>query len=434
MKSETLQTSTSVHNLTINGHRLNQTIAELATIGTSPDGGSHRLAFSDADIQARTWVQRRMTAAGMNVFTDPAGNLIGHYPGRYPDAPALATGSHIDSVPNGGIYDGTYGVLAGLEVVQTLHDNNIRLNHPVELIVFADEEGTMIGSKTMAGQVLVDPRPRQHPDNISIENKLKRIGGDWQQLPLAQRDTRSLAAFVELHIEQGPVLEAVGNAIGLVTGIVGQRRYAIAIEGRASHAGTTPMTMRQDALVAASQIVLAVHHIAHIKNKTMTGEQVATVGWLKTTPNVANTVPGAVELIVEMRDLSNDCLDQMVAMLETAIEDITSTTQTRIQIHPRLRNEPVLVNSHIYNTIASVGDSLGLDTHPLPSRASHDAQNIAGITDMGMIFVPSCSGLSHASAEYTTPEHCTQGANVLLHTLVQLDHHYRCRWEPQPLV
>lgn len=431
MKLRTPQAS--AHHLVIDSRRLQQTITELAAIGASPAGGIRRLAFSDDDIRARAWVRDRMEAAGMTVVIDAAGNLIGQYPGQYPDAPALATGSHIDSVPDGGIYDGTYGVLAGLEVVQTLYDHDIRLDHPVEVIVFADEEGTMIGSKAMAGQVLQtidsgDPTRSTHgPHGNSIENNLKRLGGNWEQLPSARRDTRSLAAFVELHIEQGPVLESVGSAIGLVTGVVGQRRYVITVEGQASHAGTTPMSMRQDALVAASQLVLAIHRIGCIKNNAMAGDQVATVGMLTLTPNVANTVPGHVEMAIGMRDLSNACLDQMETLLATAIDDIARATQTHIQLHPILRNEPVLVNSHIYNTIAAVSDRLGLKTQSLPSRASHDAQNIASITDMGMIFVPSRSGLSHASNEYTPSGQCAQGANVLLHTLVQLDQHYRCR-------
>ena len=427
MELEILQTPTLVHDLKINCHRLNQSIAKLADIGALPEGGIQRLAFSDEDLEARAVIQHRMIAAGMKVSVDAAGNLIGHYPGQYLDAPALATGSHIDSVPAGGIYDGTYGVLAGVEAVQTLYDNNIRLAHPVEIIVFADEESTMIGSKAMSGQVLLDTD--FDVSGTAIQAKLKRVGGSWNNLSSAQQTTHDFAAFVELHIEQGPVLEAAGNPIGLVTGIVGQRRYSITIDGNASHAGTTPMSMRQDALVAASQIALAVHKIGHAKD--IGGEQVATVGSLELKPNVANTIPGRVEMTVDMRDLSNHCLDRMFEMLEEALDTIATDTQTRIQIHPKLRNEPAPVNSHIHHTIATVCSHLGLDTHPLPSRASHDAQNIARITDMGMIFVPSQAGLSHAADEYTSPEHCAQGANVLLHTLIQLDQHYRCRLDQQ---
>ena len=414
-----------VDTLLVNGQRLMQMMSDVGAIGALPSGGVRRLAFSPEDREGRQLVQRWMEGAGMTVSIDAAGNMIGRYEGRFPHAPALATGSHLDTVPNAGIYDGTYGVLAGVEVARTLHEHGIRPDHPIEVIVFADEERTMIGSKAMAGKANLDANFYDHPHYEPIEMGLNFLGGDWAQLPSAQRDTDSLAAFVELHVEQGPVLESTGNPVGLVTGIVGQRRYLIAIDGSASHAGTTPMTMRQDALVAASQIVLAVNRIG-TKTGDGYGEQVATVGAMKLSPNVANTIPGRVEMTLDIRDLSNQRLDAMVAELEQEMAAIAAQTQTQIHIKPQLRNEPVPVNSHIYNTIAQVCDTLNLPAQSLPSRASHDAQIIASITDMGMIFVPSQGGISHSETEYTTPEHCIQGANILLHTLLQLDQHYRC--------
>ena len=426
MGLETLSKLGRARPVSVNGERLMQTIAEIGGIGALPNGGVRRLAFSPEDVQARKTVQGWMQAADMTVTIDPAGNLIGRYPGRFPQAPALGTGSHLDTVPNAGIYDGAYGVLAGIEVVRTLHEQGIRLDHPLEVIVFADEERTMIGSKAIAGQASLDPAFYQHPHYPPIEPSLSQIGGDWGRLSSAQRDT-SLAAFVELHVEQGPVLEAAGDPIGVVVGIVGQRRYMITIEGQASHAGSTPMNMRRDALVAAAQIILAVNQIGCAQDsEQLTGDQVATVGAIKLSPNVANTIPGRVEISLDIRDLSNDCLDQMVATLECEMAAIATATQTRIQLKLQLRNEPAPVTSHIYNTIAQVCQELGLRAHSLPSRASHDAQIIASITDMGMIFVPSEGGVSHAETEYTCPEHCIQGANVLLHTLWQLDTHYRC--------
>ncbi|MEM8614085.1 MAG: Zn-dependent hydrolase [Cyanobacteria bacterium P01_H01_bin.105] len=417
--------SATVDTLMVNGHRLMQMMTEVGAIGALPNGGVRRLAFSPEDRQARQLVQSWMETAGMTVTIDAAGNMIGRYRGRFPHAPAIATGSHLDTVPNAGIYDGTYGVLAGVEVARTLHDHGIQPDHPIEVIVFADEERTMIGSKAMAGKAKLDPNFYDHPHYEPIEMGLDFIGGDWSQLPTARRDTDGLAAFVELHVEQGPVLEAADNPMGLVTGIVGQRRYMINIEGTASHAGTTPMPMRQDALVAASQVILAVNRIG-IKTGDGYGEQVATVGAMKLSPNVANTIPGRVEMTLDIRDLSNQRLDAMVAELKEEMAAIATQTQTQIQIKPQLRNEPVPVNSHIYNTIAQVCDQLQLPVQSLPSRASHDAQIIASITDMGMIFVPSQGGISHSETEYTTPEHCVQGANVLLQTLLQLDQHYRC--------
>ena len=419
--------SVSVDSLQVNGDRFMQTLVDIGNIGTLDNGGVRRLAFGPEDVQARKTVRRWMEAAGMTVNIDAAGNMIGCYPGRYPQAPALATGSHLDTVPNAGIYDGTYGVLAGVEVARTLHEQGIQLDHSLEVIVFADEERTMIGSKAMTGQASLNPDYYAHPHYAPIQPSLKNIGGDWTQLPSAQRQPGSLSAFVELHVEQGPVLEAEEVAVGLVTGIVGQRRYLITIEGQASHAGTTPMPMRRDALVAAAQVVLAVNQIGTTQDgELLTGDQVATVGSMKLSPNVANTIPGKVELTLDIRDLSNDCLDHMVATLEAEMAAIATATDTHIQLRPQLRNEPVPANSHIQSTIGTVCQDLGLSGCTLPSRASHDAQIMASITDMGMIFVPSEGGISHAETEYTSPDHCVTGVNVLLHTLLRLDQHYRC--------
>lgn len=418
-------TGSTVNTLAINGDRLMQMMTDVGAIGALPNGGVRRLAFSPEDRQARQLVQSWMETAGMTVTIDAAANIIGRYEGRFPHAPALATGSHLDTVPNAGIYDGTYGVLAGVEVARTLYEQGIRPDHPIEVIVFADEERTMIGSKAMAGKASLEPNFYDHPHYEPIEMGLSFIGGNWSQLPSARRDTDGLAAFVELHVEQGPVLEAADNPMGLVTGIVGQRRYLITIDGSASHAGTTPMPMRQDALVAASEIILAVNRIGN-KSGDGYGDQVATVGAMKLSPNVANTIPGRVEMTLDIRDLSNQRLDAMISELEAVMGAIATQTHTQISLKPQLRNEPVPVNSHIYNAIAQVCDQLQLPVQPLPSRASHDAQIIASITDMGMIFVPSQDGISHSETEYTTPEHCIQGANILLHTLLKLDQHYRC--------
>ncbi len=207
---------------------------------------------------------------------------------------------------------------------------------------------------------------------------------------------------------------------------MGQRRFLITVVGQASHAGTTPMSMRRDALVAAAEMTLAVNRIACLCDEMVSGDQVATVGSMTLTPNVANTVPGRVELTVDMRDLSNESLDRMAAMLEDEAGAIAAATQTEIRVAPQLRNEPVPVSSHIYNAIAQVCGDIGLSACPLPSRASHDAQIMASLTDMGMIFVPSQGGISHAETEYTLPEHCIAGTNVLLNTLLQLDQHYPC--------
>ncbi len=402
--------------LLVNGDRLNQSIARLAQIGSLPNGGVKRIAYSKEDIEARNLVKHWMETAQMQVRTDAAGNIIGKYPGKDPNAPALATGSHIDTVPCGGHYDGAYGVLAGLEAVRVLQENQIKLNRSIEVVVFTDEEGSMIGSKAISGRTIDDPNYYRRPDGTDIYTCLTAVGGNWNKLKQARRSSQEIAAFVELHVEQGPILESMGKQIGVVEGIVGQRRFTITVKGSANHAGTTPMQMRCDALVAAAQVILAVNRIGNSP-----GQQVATVGKMEVRPNAANVVPGWVEMSLDIRDLSSLHINSLLEQLEIHLEEIAVATNTQIRLNSCLHNEPALAAPYIQWAIAQSCETLNLSYTHLPSRASHDAQELAQITDMGMIFVPSEKGISHNANEYTTPEQCIQGANVLLQTLLRLD-------------
>ena len=401
--------------LLVNGNRLNQSIATLANIGKLDNGGVKRIAYSTKDVEARNLVRQWMKELEMEIKIDAAGNIIGKYPGRNPLASAIATGSHIDTVPCGGHFDGAYGVLAGLEVVRVLKENQIKLDRPIEVIVFTDEEGSMIGSKAMSGRIVSDPEYYRRPDGTDIQTCLATIGGDWHKLIQARRSAEDIFAFVELHVEQGPVLESMGKQIGVVEGIVGQRRFNITVKGSANHAGTTPMSMRCDALVAASQVVLAVNQIGNTP-----GQQVATVGKMEVKPNAANVVPGWVEMSLDIRDLSSLHIDSLLRQLRTHLEEIAVATNTQIRLNPCLHNEPALAEPYIQQEIALACENLDLSYTYLPSRASHDAQEMAQIADMGMIFVPSKMGVSHDASEYTSPEQCIQGANILLQTLIRL--------------
>jgi len=406
--------------LGVDGDRLMGWINRLAKVGRLPNGDICRLAFTQEDLQARYLVQQWMMEAGMNVRTDAAGNLIGTYPGKVDQAPALATGSHIDTVPSGGAYDGVLGVLAGIEVVKTLHDNQIHLNHPVEVIVFTDEESSMVGARGMAGLVPASPEELKLRDGLEIGSCLEAIGGNWDRIQTAHRTRDHIAAFVELHVEQGAVLERMDKAIGIVQGIVGMRRSKISIQGQANHAGTTPMDMRQDALVAGAQVVLAVREIA----LAMPGSPVATVGYLTVAPNAANIVPGQVDLTVDIRDLSLNCMDTMQERLDAELRAIATATDTTITTEPLLDVSPSPATEAIQSTLETICQDLGLSYLHMPSRAGHDAMEMGHITDMGMIFVPSRQGLSHSGREYTPPEQCIQGANVLLQTFLRLDEMY----------
>ena len=253
-----------------------------------------------------------------------------------------------------------------------------------EVIVFTDEEGSMIGSKAISGRVIDDANYYRRPDGTEIFSCLEKVGGNWHELDKAKRSSRDIAVFVELHLEQGPILESMGKQIGVVEGIVGQRRFSITVKGSANHAGTTPMHMRKDALVAAAKVILAVNQIGNTP-----GQQVATVGKMQLLPNAANVVPGWVDMSLDIRDLSSLHSDSLLAQLRLHLEEIAVETNTQIRLHPALNNEPALAEPYIQQAIARVCEDLQLSYTHLPSRASHDAQELAQITDMGMIFVPS---------------------------------------------
>lgn len=407
--------------LTVNSERLNQALEDLAKIGKQPDNTIKRLAFTAADLEARSQITDWMKAAGMSVRTDAGSNIIGRYAGYEDDAPVLATGSHIDTVFSGGRFDGTLGVMAGLEVVRVLQENEIKLHHPLELIAFADEERSMVGVKAIAGTAPEDPARYDTVAGEPIQSCLARAGGDWNNLTSAKRSQADIACFLELHVEQGGILEAIERDIGVVEGIVGQQRHRITIEGRTNHAGTTPMNMRRDALTTAAHLILAIEDIA----KHFPGDPVATVGTLKIWPNSINTVPGSVELSLDIRDLSSEVIAHMIEQLRRKIETVAVASRTRIRIRPELQVEPTPASDTIQALIVESCEEMNLSYTHLPSRASHDAQEMGRFTDMGMIFVPSKEGISHSGDEYTSPEQCTQGANILLRTLLKLDRLYR---------
>ena len=412
-----LQGGAAPPNLAASATRMESRIKALSRFGANPQGGVSRVAYSDADIAGREFVKGLMREAGLTVRVDTAGSIIGRREGRAPGLPVILFGSHIDSVPGGGNYDGDVGVIGAIEVAQLLHEHAVETRHPLEVVVFADEEAGFIGSLAMVGGLegaALDPV--SHSGKTRREG-IRAIGGDPERIHLARRPPGELAAFLELHIEQGAFLHRDGIDIGVVEGIVGIRRFEVVVEGFANHAGTTPMNGRRDALVSAAELALAVNRIA----TSLPGRQVATVGQIRAEPGAPNVIPGRVVMSLEIRDLASESIQTVFDAIGTEAGRIAAARQTPIRFAELDSVAPAPTHPPVRRIIADAAGELGLRHRPMPSGAGHDTQNIARIAPTGMIFVPSVLGISHSPKEYTSPEDMANGANVLLRTVLAID-------------
>ena len=404
--------------LHVDGDRLQEHITGLAKFGANPEGGVSRVAFSDADIAGRAYVTQLMRDAGLAVRVDAGGNIIGRREGSDPKLPAILLGSHTDSVPSGGNYDGDVGVLGAIEVAQRLQESGVRLRHPLEVVNFTDEEGGLVGSLAMTGRMKPGTLDVVSHSGMTIRDGLRAVGGDPERLSAAKRSPDELLAYVELHIEQGGILEANDTDIGVVEGIVGIRWWDVTVTGLANHAGTTPMDQRRDALVTAAQLVLAVNEIA----KSLPGRQVATVGRIRAEPGAPNVIPGKVVMSLEIRDLDAAKMQQVFDAIRVQAKEIATAQSTPIEFEElEVGLEPAPTDERMRKIIADAAASLGLSTRLMPSGAGHDAQDMAHIVPTGMIFVPSVGGISHSPKEYTAPKDVANGADVLLQTVIALD-------------
>jgi beta-ureidopropionase / N-carbamoyl-L-amino-acid hydrolase len=413
MPGSVSQSETARLTALLDGQRLERDFAAFAEIGRSPAGGYDRIAYSPADRAARDWLIREMRAVGLDVREDAIGNVIGRRAGTDPDCKAIAMGSHTDSVPSGGNYDGVLGVLGGLAALRTLQAHGVGLRHPVELIDFAAEEATMpggtVGSRAMAGLLPPELLDAKAFDGQTLAEHMRAFGLDPAQWRRAQRTAEDFAAYLELHIEQGGVLEAEGIPIGVVAGIVGIRRYAVTFHGIANHAGTTPMAARKDALVFAAPFIGEVHRVA------IAHGIVGTIGTLQIFPAAPSVIPGQVRLDVEIRAISEGLLDGAEAELRAIAERSGATFAAVSDKHP-VRSAP-----DIMRDMTIVCAELGIAQKTMPSGAGHDAMCIATLAPQGMIFVPSRAGISHAPEEFTEATQCIAGARVLLGTLLAVD-------------
>jgi len=404
--------------LEVNSNRLNAQLKKLSTFGMNSNGGNDRVAFSDHDIQARAYLTQYLEGLGLDVFTDAAGNLIAKREGKIKNLSPITFGSHIDAVPNGGHYDGDVGVIGAIEVLETMIENEIVTRHPLEMIIFSNEEGAIFGSRAMAGKIDQATLEVKTASGYTNGEGILRVGGNPDKIMEVKRSPEDLHAFLELHIEQGNVLHKNKLDIGVVEGIVGLKWWDVEITGLTNHAGTTPMNDRKDAMIAAAQFVLAVNEII---TKTE-GAQVGTVGRIEAFPGAPNVIPGKVILSLEIRDLDAAKIILMFKQIEAKAHEIGKSTETSFEFKPiDATAEPALTDIRIQDIIRQNAIDLNYSQKTMPSGAGHDAQDMAVITPTGMIFVPSVNGISHAPQEYSTPEAIAKGANVLLHSILDID-------------
>jgi beta-ureidopropionase / N-carbamoyl-L-amino-acid hydrolase len=403
--------------LRVNGARLNERLAKLSEFGRNPQGGVTRLAYSDADVQARAWALSLMRDAGLATEIDAAGNLIGRRAGRDAGRKPILFGSHIDSVPEGGNYDGDVGSLSAIEVAKTLQENGAATRHPLEVVIFQNEEGGLIGSRAMSGELETKELSLVSRSGKTIGEGLTFLGGDLTKLDSVRRKKGDIAAYVELHIEQGGILDATKTDIGVVEGIVGINWWDVTIEGFANHAGTTPMDHRQDAMLAAARFTIAVNRIV----TSEPGRQVGTVGRITALPGAPNVVPGKVVLSLELRDLDSAKIQTLFRRIVDESKKIGAENGTTFSFTETNVNIPAPTDPRVRAVIARSARELGLSTRVMPSGAGHDAQDMTRLGPVGMIFVPSVNGISHAPKEFSRPADIENGANVLLQTVLTLD-------------
>ncbi len=405
------------HNLRVNGARLASRLERLAEVGARPDGGVNRLALTEADGQGRDLVAGWMRDLGLAVTVDAIGNVVGVRRGLEDGAPVMM-GSHIDTVETGGRYDGALGVLAGLEVLETLDDAGVVTRRPLAVAFFTNEEGArfqpdMFGSLVFTGELPLEAAlATVSVDGAVAGEALRRIGYAGEA-PVGRPNVH---AYVELHVEQGPTLEAEGFAIGAVEGVQGISWTELTLTGQSNHAGTTPMRMRRDAGYVATEIAAFARRLAH----DIGGNQVATVGALTLTPNLVNVVAEKAVMTVDLRNTDNERLTEAERRLAAFVAKTAAAEGVTVETRSLARFDPVAFSAPLVQRVESIAREFELKVKRLPSGAGHDAQILAAVCPASMIFVPSAGGVSHNIAEYTAPDQCAAGADVLLRLVTEL--------------
>jgi N-carbamoyl-L-amino-acid hydrolase len=409
--------------LSVSLSRLQNRVLALARFGALPGGGVTRMCWSPPYEAARTWLLGELKTAGLATWVDPAGNVFGALgtEGLRPGAPIVLTGSHIDTVPEGGILDGALGVIAGLECLHVIRESGTRPARPLAVAAWSDEEGrygSLFGSRAFCGRLDAAAIPNMAAvDGDRLVDAMGRAGFDALRAADAVAPRGSVAAYVELHIEQGPRLEEAGVPIGVVEAIVGVRRTRLIFHGQADHAGTTPMERRRDAFLAAADYALKARELVVTRGGP---RAVTNFGVVQVHPGASNIVPGRAELVHEMRDPDAGVLEQLARECDALAREVTAARGIRLELRPMSATTPAPCAPRIQATIEEACATLGLGWQRLYSAAGHDAQNLAGVTESGMIFIPSRGGKSHRVDEMSDWDAIERGANVLLHTLLRL--------------
>ena len=399
----------------INADRLWNSLMELAKIGATPKGGVKRLTLTEEDRRARDLFARWAREAGLAVAVDGIGNVFARRAGTDASLPPVAMGSHLDSQPSGGKFDGAYGVMAGLEVLRSLNDAGVRTRAPLEVVSWTNEEGSrftpvLMGSGVFSGAFTLEHvRAQKDLEGVTVGEALDRIGYAGAARP------HRLGAYFEAHIEQGPVLENEGKTIGVVQGALGQRWYDVTVSGQDAHAGPTPMELRQDALIGASRLVLEVNRIAREFPDYARG----TVGFLQVKPNSRNVIPGEVRTTVDFRNAKAGTLDGMCEELKRAAQRIEAQCRVTIELRESVYFKPCEFDPALVGHVRAAAAALGHAHRDIVSGAGHDAVSIARVAPAAMVFVPCAGGISHNEIESATPADLAAGCDVLLHAALK---------------
>ena len=405
-------------NYTVSKERLLKNLKKLSEFGINNKSGNDRVAYSDYDIQAREYIKEYMKNLGLKVKVDYAANIVARKEGTNTKLKPIAFGSHIDAVPNGGHYDGPLGVIGGIEALETILDNEIITSRPLELIIFTNEEGGVFGSRALAGKLNFDALEVKTASGFTNGEGVDRLGGDQRKIFDVIKSSNDYHAFVELHIEQGNILNKSNIDIGVVTGIVGLKWWDVTIEGFANHAGTTPMGERKDPMITAADFILLVKNII----SEIPGNQVGTVGKIEAFPGAPNVIPGKVKLSLEIRDLDENKINFLFNEIEKRARIIALENETIISFSSvDINASPALMDDQIQALIIDATNELKYSFKKMPSGAGHDAQDMAIIVPSGMIFIPSVDGISHSPKEFSSDEAVYKGTNILLNTILKLD-------------